>query len=153
MIKRFEEFVSLINTAYKGLQKIKSYEVEGLGLKGSHVMCLFYLGQYDEGLTSGELCDKCREDKAAVSRNLKFLQEKGYVTVSDDENKKYKLKNILTDKGRNAYETLVALIVSCVDKFGTGLTEKERTTFYKALGVIVGNFDEFCSKLDGADGE
>ena len=53
MIQRFEDFVSLINTAYKGLQKIKSYEVEELGLKGNHVMCLFYLGQNEGGLTSG----------------------------------------------------------------------------------------------------
>ena len=81
MVRRFEDFVNLINTAYKDIQKIKSYEVKELGLKSSHVMCMFYLGQSEYGLTSNELCDKCKEDKAAVSRNLKFLAEKGQGVV------------------------------------------------------------------------
>lgn len=148
MIQRFEDFVSMINMAYKGLQKIKSYEVESLGLKGTHVMCMFYLGQNEEGLTSGELCEKCREDKAAVSRSLKYLQEKGYVTVAENDEKKYKLKNILTDKGKEAYLQLEISIGEAVKKFGKGLTVSERKTFYKALGVIVGNFDAFCNTLD-----
>ena len=148
MIHRFEDFVSLTNTAYKDLQKVKSHEVESIGLKGSHVMCMFYLGQHEEGLTSGELCEKCREDKAAISRNLKYLQEKGYVTVAEDEDKRYKLKNVLTPKGREAYYQLEMLIREMVNKFGKGLTEKERNIFYKALGVIVGNFDAFCNNLE-----
>ncbi len=146
MINRFDDFVSMINTAYKCLQKVKSYEVKSLGIKGSQVMCLFYLGQKEDGLTSGELCEMCREDKAAVSRNLKCLYEKGYVTVFEDETKKYKLKNVLTDEGKEAYNILEKHIVDCVTKFGTGLTDRERTTFYKALSIIVGNFDEFCNR-------
>lgn len=148
MVRRFEDFVSLINTAYKGLQKIKSHEMGSLGLKGSHVMCMFYLGRSEGGLTSGELCEKCREDKAAISRNLKFLTEKGYVKLEDDEEKKYKLKNVLTPEGEEAYKKLESLIIGCVNQFGVGLTEKERNTFYKALGVIVKNFDEFCENLE-----
>jgi len=111
-------------------------------------MCLFYLGQNEEGLTSGELCEMCREDKAAVSRNLRCLYDKGYVKVSEDEVKKYKLKNVLTQEGREAYAVLEKHIIDSVCKFGTGLTEKERKTFYKALGIIVERFDDFCSKLD-----
>jgi len=148
MIQRFEDFVSMTNTAYKGLQKIKSYKVESLGLKGSHVMCMFYLGQNEEGLTSVELCEKCREDKAAVSRNLKYLYEKGYVKLAQDDEKKYRLKNVLTDSGREAYNKLEIMISDAVNSFGKGLTVKERTAFYKAFGVIVSNFDAFCSTLE-----
>ncbi len=146
MVNRFNDFVSMINTAYKCLQKIKSCEVKSLGIKGSQVMCLFYLGQNEEGLTSGELCEMCREDKAAVSRNLKFLYDKGYVKISEDETKKYKLKNVLTDDGKKAYSILEKHIIDSVSRFGTGLTEKERRTFYKALGIIAGNLDDYCSK-------
>lgn len=151
MIQRFEDFMSLINTAYKGLQKIKSHEMGNLGLKGSHVMCMFYLGKSEEGLTSGELCEKCREDKAAISRNLKFLAEKGYVKLEESEDKKYKLKNVLTPEGKEVYKKLEMLIIGCVNQFGVGLTEKERTTFYKALGVIVKNFDEFCKSMESEE--
>ncbi len=148
MIQRFEEFVSLINTAYKGLQKVKSIQMEGLGLRGSHVMCLFYLGTSKEGLTNIELCDKCREDKAAISRTLKHLSDMGYVKTSDSEDKKYKLRNVLTDKGKTAYMEIERLAVNAVAEFGAGLTEEERNIFYKALGVIVTNFDEYCKTIE-----
>ena len=148
MVQRFEDFVNLVNLAYKGLQKVKSYEVKSLGLKASHVMCVFYLGRSEEGLTAGELCDKCREDKAAISRNLKYLQQKKYVVLRENENQKYNLRYTLTDSGKDAYYMIEARVISCVDKLGKGLTKAERNTFYKAFDVIIGNFDKFCSNLN-----
>ena len=148
MIHRFEDFVNLINTAYKDIQKIKSYEVKGMGLKSSHVMCMFYLGQSEFGLTSSELCDKCKEDKAAVSRNLKFLTEKGYVTVLGDEKQKYKLRNVLTEEGKEAYGKLTVTISSAVERFSTGLTQKEREAFNRYLGKIIDNFEKFFAEKE-----
>ena len=147
MVQRFEEFVSLVNLAYKGLQKVKSYEVKSLELKGSHVMCMFYLGKSEAGLTAGELCDKCREDKAAISRNLKYLQQKKYVVLEENDTQKYNLKYRLTDSGMEAYHMIEARIISCVDKLGQGLTKSERAIFYKSFDVIVANFDKFCCDL------
>lgn len=148
MVQRFEDFVILINTAYKDIQKIKSYEMKELGLKSSHVMCMFYLGRSENGLTSNQLCEKCKEDKAAISRNLKFLAEKGYVSVAEDENKKYKLCNVLTDEGRAAYAKLEVLISNSVERFSRGLTAKEREAFYKYLGKIIENFDIFFEEKE-----
>ncbi len=145
---RFEDFVSLINGAYKGLQKIKSYEVESLGLKGGHVMCVFYLGQNEAGLTSGELCEKCREDKAAISRTLKYLYEKNLVVVAGDENKKYRLKNVLTDEGKKVYNGIEELIIKAEQRFSKGVSNRDRQTFYKVLGNLVKNFDNFCESQD-----
>src|SRR5699024_11963085 len=42
---RFETFVLTINRIYRCIQRIKDREMEALGLKGSHVMCLFQLRQ------------------------------------------------------------------------------------------------------------
>ena len=148
MVRRFEDFVNLINTAYKDIQKIKSYEVKELGLKSSHVMCMFYLGQSEYGLTSNELCDKCKEDKAAVSRNLKFLAEKGYVTVVGDESRTYKLRNVLTDEGEAAYEKLKVTISAAVERFSKGLTPKEREAFNRYLGKMIANFEEFFEEKE-----
>lgn len=148
-MNRFEEFVTLTNMVYKGLQKVKSYEVKGLGLKGSHVMCMFYLGQHEEGLTSGELCEKCREDKAAVSRNLKYLVEKGFVKLAEEDDKKYKLKNVLTEEGKEAYAQILQLVYKAEERFGTGMNAKERAAFYKGLRNVAGKFDEFCREIDG----
>ncbi len=142
MLDRFEDFVSLMNTAYKGIQKIKSEQMGSIGLKGCYVMYLFYLGNSKEGLTAGELCEKCKEDKAAVSRNLKVLTEMGLVKNSEDSDKKYKLKIVLTKKGEEAFNEIKKMAMRAVDRYGSGLTDEERRIFYKALSVIVTNFDK-----------
>ena len=49
MIRRFEEFTSNISLAYKYVLRIKAYEMNSFGMKGSHVMCLYYIGKNPEG--------------------------------------------------------------------------------------------------------
>ncbi|MDV4150767.1 helix-turn-helix domain-containing protein [Clostridium sp. AL.422] len=71
-----------------------------MGLKANHVMYLYYLGKNPRGLTAGELCKLCIEDKAAVSRTILDLTEKGFVKVSEvDYGRKYRTKIILTPEG------------------------------------------------------
>ena len=48
-------------------------EMTELGLKGTHVMCLFFLHHTPEGLTAAQLCQLCAEDKAAISRTIATL--------------------------------------------------------------------------------
>ena len=45
---RFEDFVGLISGLYKEIQRIKTSEGARLGLKGSDVMCLYYLERSKE---------------------------------------------------------------------------------------------------------
>ena len=78
MLQRFEDFVTGITVCYKYIQRIKSAEMTEFGLKGTHVMCLFFLHRHPEGLTAAQLCQLCAEDKAAISRSLAVLQEKGF---------------------------------------------------------------------------
>ena len=77
--EQFESFTAAVTRAYKCLQKIKNRETERMGLKGSHVMCLYYIGKTPGGLTAAELCRLCHEDKAAISRTLVDLTERGYL--------------------------------------------------------------------------
>ena len=56
MLHRFEEFVTGITECHRYIQRIKAMEMTELGLKGTHVMCLFYMGRSPEGLTAGQLC-------------------------------------------------------------------------------------------------
>ena len=148
MIQRFEDFVSAVSAVYKSLNKIKNYETEKFGLRGSHVMCMFYLARHAEGLTLTEICEKTGDDKAAVSRNLSFLQEKEYIVLEEDESKKYKRPYFLTEKGREISLQLDEIIVSAVDRIGTGLTIEERECFYRCFGKIAQNLDIFCGELE-----
>ena len=139
MIERFDAFVTGITTCYKYIQKIKSIEMTDLGLKGNHVMCIFYLNRNDEGLTAAELSQLCGEDKAAISRTLGILQEEGYVKSGE---KKYRAPLHLTESGKKIAQYVDNLIREWVGRGGDGLSEEERNTFYRSLDIISSNLRE-----------
>ncbi len=149
MIKRFEQFVSGITVCYKYIQRIKALEMPELepGMKGSHVMCIFYLEQNPEGLTSAQLCSLCQEDKAAISRTVSELAERGFVESAEKDGKRYRAALLLTEKGRALAEKVGKVIPLWVEAGGDGLSEEERTAFYHGLEVISGNLkDKYSEK-------
>ena len=143
MIDRFQAFVSGITICYKYIQKIKTMEMTEFGLKGTHVMCIFYISHSNEELTAAQLCQLCAEDKAAISRTLVTLQEKGYVEAGE---KKYRAHLKLTDKGRELAVQIDNLIEQWVGHGGDGLSEEERNSFYHALDLISSNLREKLHK-------
>jgi DNA-binding MarR family transcriptional regulator len=147
MIGRFKEFTKNISFAYKYIIKLKSAAIREFGLKGSHVMCLFYVGEADNGLTATKLCKLCGEDKAAISKSLSALLELGYVELENDENKKYRSKYFLTKSGKRVKDALDVKISDVVADGGIGLTEEEREAFYSALQKIVDNLENISRKF------
>ncbi|MBR6681355.1 MAG: MarR family transcriptional regulator [Clostridia bacterium] len=145
MIQRFQSFMTAITICYKHLQKIKSTEMTEYGLKGSHVMCLFFLHHHSEGLTAAQLCQLCAEDKAAISRSLASLHEKGLIEV--DGQKKYRALIRLTEKGEEMSAKLDGLIETWVGYVGNGLSEQDRRAFYYGLTVISNNLREGAESL------
>ena len=143
MIDRFQAFVSGITICYKYIQKIKTMEMTEFGLKGTHVMCIFYIYHSEEELTAAQLCQLCAEDKAAISRTLVTLQEKGYVETGE---KKYSAHLKLTKKGEKLAGQIDGLIEQWVLHGGDGLSEEERNSFYHALNLISSNLREKLNK-------
>ena len=142
MNQRFQSFVTGITVCYKYIQRIKSMEMTELGLKGTHVMCLFFLYQNPEGLTAAKLCQLCAEDKAAISRTLAFLQQEGYLLSTGH---RYRAVLTLTEKGTQTAQQLEKLIGQWVGFGGDGLSEEDRATFYRVLEHI------FCNLRDNMD--
>ena len=83
MEERFETFTVLIARISRSIKRIKADEMADFELKGPHVSCLYYLSQQD-GMTAAELCERCDEDKAAISRSLDDLEKNGYIKNSDN---------------------------------------------------------------------
>ena len=137
MIHRFHTFVSNITLCYKSIQRIKSVEMTEFGLKGTHAMCLFYLHHEPGGLTAAQLCSRCEEDKAAISRTLAELIEQGYIQPA--EKRKYRAPMQLTDAGIQVAEKVDTLVEQWVTAGGAGLTDEERAAFYHALDIISEN--------------
>lgn len=145
MIHRFEAFISGITICYKYIQRIKSIEMEELGLKGTHAMCLFYLHLNPEGLTATQLSTLCGEDKAAISRTISDLRQQGFVCQESEKN--YRAPLLLTQKGQTVAAKVDQLIESWVTAGGDGLSEQQRTDFYQSLALISSNLK---NKMDSS---
>ena len=88
---RFEQFSSLMTGAAKSIAKLKAAQMEAFSLSGAHTSCLCRL--YEAGsLTQGELTRAVQMDRSQVSRVLRDLAQKGY--VSADAQAGYKLSLI-----------------------------------------------------------
>ena len=100
MRDRFELFTMSVTRAYKYIQQIKKHESATFGIKGIHVMCMVALGKYPEGLTVTELAASCCEDKAAISRTVDSLAEKGYIVYEEAQaRRRWRSKIMLTGSG------------------------------------------------------
>lgn len=148
MIDRFETFAMTISVMNRCIQKIKAREMEAVGLKSTHVMCLYSLGKTEEGLTAAQLCDICREDKAAISRSVNELVKKGYASLDMGEEKRaYRTKILLTPKGLETVEYINRRIEQALDAVGEGLEESQRELFYKSLSMIGEKLQRYADAL------
>ena len=91
--------------------------------------------------------------KAAISKALSALYEKGYIVLENGENKKYRSSYFLTDAGREIIERLNDKIRAAVSGGGTGLTDEERDIFYRCLSKIVTNLEEVSKNFSVTDDE
>jgi len=145
MEERFELFTALITKISRNIKKIKNQEVEEYGLRSPHVSCLYYLYMTD-GLTATELCERCEEDKATISRSLDYLETNGYIVCETKSAKRYKSPLHLTEQGRMIAKKVNEKVDRVLDEVSTALTEEERVAFYRSLAIISGRLEQ-CIKL------
>lgn len=135
MQERFETFTVLINRISRNIRKIKNQEMAEYNLRSAHVSCLYYL-YLSNGLTATELCERCEEDKATISRALDYLESSGYLTCEAKSAKRYKSPLRLTDLGFEVGKKIADKIDAVLDAVSVGLTEEERIAFYRSLSII-----------------
>lgn len=136
---RFEDFVGLISLISKEIQRIKTVEAGKLGLKGSDIMCLYYLGEHEEGLTGAELAREAEVTRAAVSRTLSRLEEEGFVEVCGEEatGSRYRAPVRLTERGQRVNAEVGEIIRRVVTEVGEELGDIQRVQMYRSLNVIL----------------
>ena len=139
MIHRFEMFQTSIQQIYAELQRIKTVGMQEFGLQASHVMCLYELDRHEEGMTAAELASACELNKAAISRSVKALKDKGFVTVSGVlESRSYRAKIILTEAGRQVAARMNEKIVSITQMINDQIGTEELDHLYATLRQISG---------------
>ena len=146
MKERFETFTVLINKVSRNIRKIKNQEMAGYNLRSAHVSCLFHLYS-GKGLTATDLCERCAEDKATISRALDYLETNGYLTCESKNAKRYKSPLVLTDKGIEVGRKIADKIDGVLDEIGVGLTEEERVDFYRSLAIISDSLEVVANKF------
>ncbi len=145
MEQRFETFTVLINRISRNIRKLKIQEMAEYNLRSAHVSCLYYLYS-TEGLTATDLCERCEEDKATISRALDYLETNGYLTCESQNAKRYKTPFVLTDKGQLVAKQIAERIDGILDEISIGLTEEERLSFYRSLTIISDSLDNMSNK-------
>ncbi len=141
MQERFETFTVLINRISRNIRKIKNQEMAQYNLRSVHISCLYYL-YTNPGLTATELCERCEEDKATISRGLDYLETNGYLTCESQHTKRYKSPLILTQSGIEAGKKIADKIADVLQQISVGMTEEERVAFYRSLAVISDSLEQ-----------
>ncbi len=135
MQERFETFTVLINRISRNIRKIKNQEMAEYNLRSAQISCLYYIYTLKDA-TATDLCERCEENKATISRALDYLETNGYIVRDAERAKKYKSPLALADKGLEVGKKIADKIDNVLDAIGVGLTEKERADFYRSLSII-----------------
>lgn len=139
----YTDFTISILRLNKLVQRIKTNEISKFGLKPIHVSCGYYLNKNPQGLTAKELCELSLEDKAAISRALRTLQEKGYVKYAP-----YGRNELiqLTDEGKKLADHICKRVSKAVSTCSISLTADERKFLYKALSNIADSLKSYYKR-------
>lgn len=151
MQERFKNFTVLIANLSRCIHRIKTVGMAEFNLKSSHVSCLYYLYK-EETLTAKGLCDVCGEDKANVSRSVKYLEENGYIRRASNAVKRYQSPLELTEKGAKTGKRLSEKIDCILNLASVGISDEDRKVMYRSLGIINENLNKLCENYDLTDG-
>ena len=147
MQERFETFTMLINRISRNIRKIKNQEMAEYHLRSAHISCLYYLYTAN-GLTATDLCERCEEDKATISRAVEYLEKNEYLTCESKTAKRYKSQIILTDKGNDVGKKIADKIDAVLGEIGASLTDSERMEFYRCLTIISNDIESVSQKYE-----
>ncbi len=146
MISRFQQFAASVASIHRSIQKIQRVEMARYGLKGPHAQCLLAMDQYPDGITASQLCVICDKDKAAISRTVVELEREGLVQRCMRGENRYRALLKVTEQGKIAAEHVAERAKLAVEKASEGMTEEQRVTLYKLLGLIADHLQTICEE-------
>ena len=138
--ERFQEFVRLISSTEKEIQRIRAVECERLGLRGADLMCLYYLGRSSTGMTAAELARTAGVTRAAVCRTIASLGAAQLVEVKDDPEsttRRYRAEICLTQAGRELMGRVDQAISRVMSRVDSALDGRSRVRLYDSLESVL----------------
>lgn len=138
MLSRFEQFSFVISGINRYIQKLERDEMVKYGYKGAFAQYLVALHRCPEGITAARLCELCDKDKAAVSRIVSEMEDKGLVTRSGGSGRLYNALISLTEEGKAAAAFVISRARAAVNAVGSDLSDEDRRVLYSTLDLIAG---------------
>ncbi|MBQ6929903.1 MAG: MarR family transcriptional regulator [Oscillospiraceae bacterium] len=136
MIDRYQQFSYIVSVINRQIQKIERDEMEKYGYKGAFAQYLMAMRRNPAGVTSAQLSDMCDRDKAAVSRVITEMIEKGLVVRKSANETFYRAKLTLTQKGAEIADYIARQGAAAVAAVNNELTKEELKAFYSNLDYI-----------------
>lgn len=146
MITRFEHFNASIYGIYRDILKIERAAMVKHGLKGSYALYLTAISRYPDGVTATQLCEICDKDKAAISRVVSELEQKGLIRRATNSTTYYRARLKLTEEGQTIANEVAHLAQIAVHRATQGMSEENRRIMYECLGLIATNLRTICKE-------
>ncbi len=143
----FELFTLTLTSILKSIKKLKDNRMSQFGLRSSHVMLIYQIGNHPEGLTPADLAESSSVDKALISRVISDLLERGFVRTVRPEGRKYKARLCLTESGTEIADYIAATVDDIQHQVSGDIPKADLEVFYRTLSTLQDNFD----KLTKAD--
>ena len=144
MKERFQTFTVLITGIHRSIRRIKMSAMTVFDLKSCHVSCIYYLYK-DGSLTAAELCERCEEDKANISRALDYLEVNGYLAPRPSR-RRYRVPLGLTEKGNEVGKYISEKIAEVLQMSSAGVSTADLTAMYESLATIGQNLQNICDQ-------
>ena len=140
---RFERFALLIDTAHKGISRVKQNIVTDTSVKKVHTMWLYKLLKHKDGLTASELAAESMIDRSLISRELASLAAEGYITIDSQGKKRgYNSRIKLTEKGKEIADRIARIAYAAQQNIGEGVSDEDLVVFYRTLEKLCSNFEK-----------
>ncbi len=143
---RYDRFNQMIVGANKSIYRIKHKRMLKYGLMSTHTTCLRLLYDNPAGLTKKEIADNCDIDKAQITRIVKDLLDKGYVSAEGTE-KAYNRKFFLSETGRKITEEINAIVLAVNEYVSGEIPVSDLEHFYSVFEKINNNLRQAEEKF------
>ncbi|MBR2028163.1 MAG: MarR family transcriptional regulator [Oscillospiraceae bacterium] len=136
MTDRYQQFSYIVSVINRQIQKIERDEMVKHGYKGAFAQYLMAMRRNPAGVTSAQLSEMCDKDKAAVSRVITEMTEKGLVVRKSANETLYRAKITLTQKGMEIADYIAKQGAAAVAAVNNELSKEELKIFYSNLDYI-----------------
>ena len=141
VVSRFEQFSAVISVINRYIQNIERDEMIKVGYKGAYAIYLVTIARYPEGITAAQLGEYCVKDKAAVSRIVSEMEDRGLIKRAGNGENLYRAKLFLTPKGEELAEFVKQKARTAVNEVSGKMSDEDRNVMYKALDIISKNLE------------